>query len=1048
MAQAVTPTDTNPLHHLTLSDGTTTVGLILCGPDGKRNDRAIQGYPLDPSPIHTTSGDPTYDNLSGPHRTVSQADFSGGRGMENFESDRSRYYDSLAADTTRGYLILGPQPTYASGHRNLNQNMPDATYTQYIWQKAYGAQRFMSFPFTAAANYNAKYIEVYMRRVGTPSARPVLRVYSDSGNLPNTSLTSAAVTSPYDAVSSYEIGVSYLGRAEPLGGGAIIPLTSGTKYHMVIDGGASADASNCWEICCGLLGGKKSDDGATWVGLSFGPYFRVLDDTKPFIAHFFEYKNQLYFATAPDDGAAGKLYMNGWRGACDANLTEKGALKDATQTGWDHPSLTNLIAKITGGEASVPYQNWRRIDSAESGKAYCIPPWEVAHTTADEYVVLGSNKFFEIDSTTLGSPLLTRPISSVQVVNDIIYMAQSNLGEMVMHAEYNNAGTWIAENTATEFAWMGTGAKPMLLQTTRDGYGTPVLWMSDYTTKTRISNQVVYHDEILAGYLDDTSVPWTGRGLAASDSTWTAAPNASVGGSGDMTRLYVDDAHTTGLIAYHDIGSTKDVRYHDRVVMYIKSSVALAAGDLQFVMDDTDGCVSPIITINLPAMAAGRMYELPLQYNAESTAGAEAIRSIGFSLTADKGACTITLWGGITAYKDRDPIQVCERNERITGLERYGEPETLWVLSEGGLGEIRNEIYVPIPIREMQTVRSEHNGRAHCVGDVYLYFSLGERGSVQRYYRQNLESVGLDLDAGLPGERQGPVSCLISYPGRIYASVDGGDSGYSAIYCRAGNGWHEIYRAPRPGERIRSMYIQSIPGIKSDRLWVSQGADVLWLPINLNPWADTAYRYHCEAHVVTGWVYLSLQDVQKQWKSLKLFCENLTAGAQYIQADYQLDGDTTWTAISGNFDSVPVEEINLSTATPPNVQGRRIRFRLRLYTTDAAKSPRVNVVSIQGYAITPVKYGYTLTAKISEDDLSIDYEGDEQLTLGQFARAENAWEKLLEWAGGTTALTLRSTYSVIDNKTVILKPPPLRPLKLLPEDQIEEHLVQFSFDEL
>ena len=102
------------------------------------------------------------------------------------------------------------------------------------------------------------------------------------------------------------------------------------------------------------------------------------------------------------------------------------------------------------------------------------------------------------------------------------------------------------------------------------------------------------------------------------------------------------------------------------------------------------------------------------------------------------------------------------------------------------------------------------------------------RGGIQRYYNQQVDSVGPDKDTGLPEDRQGQIADLCVYPGRYFAAIDAGD-GYSSVLMNNNSGWHEIYRAPNPGERIRHLGYQAISGTRPDRLWISVGDDIVWL---------------------------------------------------------------------------------------------------------------------------------------------------------------------------------------------------------------------------
>ncbi len=51
----VSPTDSDPRYHVSLTDGTTELSFVLYNQAGKKNHTAITATPLDQSPIKTSS---------------------------------------------------------------------------------------------------------------------------------------------------------------------------------------------------------------------------------------------------------------------------------------------------------------------------------------------------------------------------------------------------------------------------------------------------------------------------------------------------------------------------------------------------------------------------------------------------------------------------------------------------------------------------------------------------------------------------------------------------------------------------------------------------------------------------------------------------------------------------------------------------------------------------------------------------------------------------------------------------------------------------------
>ena len=178
-----------------------------------------------------------------------------------------------------------------------------------------------------------------------------------------------------------------------------------------------------------------------------------------------------------------------------------------------------------------------------------------------------------------------------------------------------------------------------------------------------------------------------------------------------------------------------------------------------------------------------------------------------------------------------------------------------------------------------------------------------------------------------------------------------------------------------------------------------------------------------------------MMDIQKLWKSLKVFAENVTA-TRNIVADYQLDGDSTWTEI-GTFDTVPVEEIDIAS---PHPQGRRIRYRLRFFTADQTETPRMKATVTEGVAFVPVKNQYSFTFTLDKGLERIDLMGahDDSRTPQQ------DWTTLRGWANDGQELTLATQVPMSDSSTVFIDPMTLSPFRLVPDTDTEKYVCQLT----
>jgi hypothetical protein len=525
--------------------------------------------------------------------------------------------------------------------------------------------------------------------------------------------------------------------------------------------------------------------------------------------------------------------------------------------------------------------------------------------------------------------------------------------------------------------------------------------------------------------------------------------------STNSASVWVPGAFTTGIIA-SDVVTSADWRRYKYMRMVITSTKDMAAGELELLVDNNALCASPCKTVALAAMVANVTYGYGPSYAATmdvdmaltAVADAETVISCGLNLTIDP-AINFTL---SVAFEYLDPdtktIPIGTREGRITGLETYpiatGGALYPWVLKEDGFWYVdTGDVAKQANLREMESVKGSNNGRLHLVNDVYLYFSLG--AGIQRYYNYTLESVGPNLDAGMPEDCQGYPVHGVGYPGCVYVAYDGGDNNYSSVLVLNGKNWHTVYRAPRKGLRIRRIAVQVIPGDAPDRLWISQGADVLWIPIpsfTTNPYYDSNYRYAHEGYLTTAWMYLGMKDVSKVFHSVKIFSEGLTSG-QTVKVEYRLDEATAWVAMTTTFTVSPMQEVKFI----DNVRGKRIQFRIRLETDDNSKTPRITAFLLE--SITDVKphYQYTMTFLLSDGITEID----EIDTDSGKPRAEDKLAILDGWVENLTTLTMSGLYSVFAvnaPKKVKIEAFPVTPTFLNSEDQVEQHLVQLTVVEV
>jgi hypothetical protein len=334
----------------------------------------------------------------------------------------------------------------------------------------------------------------------------------------------------------------------------------------------------------------------------------------------------------------------------------------------------------------------------------------------------------------------------------------------------------------------------------------------------------------------------------------------------------------------------------------------------------------------------------------------------------------------------------------------------------------------------------ENNGLAMFFQTPYVYFSLG-RGGWERLQDLNMEDIGLWRLEGWNPAFQGPVAGAVGHPQYQFVCVDAGPAGYSSVYANNGT-WHEIFRCPEAGQRIRSLYYEVLPGSTVDRLWIGMDADLVYVPMPnvLNPYKDSAFPFTFETIIESSWIDDGVRDREKYYKSMKIFAENLVANDHYIEWDYQTDAandNTAWTRGTGTFDASPAEDIALG------VTAKRFRYRLRICTNNSATAPKVVSVTIGLISSIPPKRRSVITFMVREEDgVGMDLSGEEdgQTYVGIVGQ-------LNTWASSPTPVSISSVNPDVHGMSAIVNPTSRRPLYIIESGEAQAFLGTITLQE-
>ena len=142
-----------------------------------------------------------------------------------------------------------------------------------------------------------------------------------------------------------------------------------------------------------------------------------------------------------------------------------------------------------------------------------------------------------------------------------------------------------------------------------------------------VSNTGTYHSLHTCDAVWDELVD--GDVAAALDTTY------KVEGTGCLKLTVAAACAAADILATDNITST-DISDCDTIEIMIRSSVALAAGDIQLLLDNTASCASPVESIDIPATLANTttVHVIDLANPHSDT----AIISVGLKMITDKGA--------------------------------------------------------------------------------------------------------------------------------------------------------------------------------------------------------------------------------------------------------------------------------------------------------------------------------------------------------------------------------------------------------------------------
>ncbi len=989
-------------HHIKLTDSSSTeLGLICCDRRGKKKGFVgVNPFPQMASQLRQGRG--KHSDRRAPFEDIPQSDFSGGLASLHFDEDGSKYLDGERIDTSRmGEVIHGGLETYTTGLRDFVESWPGNL--SWTTLKS-GGTTTITTSFTTVGGFNADKIVLILKWLGGfPPAGNAGTVTVELLSAGDASLKSKALTVGGSSADCCNDWISERVEFDFAGTEA---LSATTTYKVKITWAPGA-------------AGYFLDVGVDGSGAL---YYRVLDDSAAFNFKMFEYKNALYGVTVFDDGSVSKLYIAGDRGAADSNTGALTTTIDATKS-WTADAFIGDIVIITGGPGKLEDQPWRLItDNNDTTLTHAT--WTVDHTINTEYVIL-SDKW-------LVQQTLTGRVHSVTVVKDKVYFAFGFPGGTTpasggntdlfvrRYRAYNAKGTWTEQIEQEDNNHYGAEKLLGILSSDTSRHETTIadLWMVSMAN----------YETVLSKF----QIPHTWEDMAATIGTiipnnraWTDTiyPNATPNPYYYGSVVNVDSGFSTGKCARWSLSTPLDIRGGEAMLLHLNINPAGSAqgnydtaGDIRLILADSEGNEDEY---NLDGTIEQWYDELIFLLDpGVANADMSDITDVYWHIENDEGQVIINVWGSILLMGDRgfqyNRWEAFEDGEIVNNLLEYAGgygsvQKKPWILTDRSWYFIEDDIIKEMYLEEFEELRHPRSGQGAVVNNGYLYANAGP--TIQRFSSGNLDSIGPDAKGayGLPANRRGIPSTMASYPGKVLAGYDA-ETGFSSVIYRKNHGWHELYRAVK-NQRIRNIHVFARSDT-ADRVYISEGADVLRVPISINPQTEDGYEYVWESILESSQIYGGLRETEKYYHAITLVTENLDTTNRYIQIDYRTSENPIWIKLNGNFTTSPRQRRNIVSTNDTN--GRWFQYRIRSYTNDRTETPKVVSAVLDSVERLDVNdlLSYTIRLKAKEEP---DLQGTED-TDGVVKLAQ-----LETWRDDVKPLTLNTTSYFEDGKLVFLE---------------------------
>ena len=263
----------------------------------------------------------------------------------------------------------------------------------------------------------------------------------------------------------------------------------------------------------------------------------------------------------------------------------------------------------------------------------------------------------------------------------------------------------------------------------------------------------------------------------------------------------------------------------------------------------------------------------------------------------------------------------------------------------------------------------ENFGKGAVNWQASLYIPLNQ--GIFRYDANSMLPVGPDLGEGLPLDRSGEIVAITTQNNYLYCAVRA-SNGPSTVWAYNGQGWHYVTELPTNTETyITSIYYHRPKhkiylGTNKGAIWhvtATDSPNVLLLD-------ELAYTAPY-ATLETDWIHGGLRDVDKDWESVLILGDNISA--DYPVRVYWIDEDSLFWEYLGEVTASGQELRWTDYDTRPNSKQLCIGLGLYAhYTPDWSATPIVRAVRVKYHNMVRDTYRWNLPVQVSSEQTMLD----------------------------------------------------------------------------